>query len=96
MDCGFCVMDAVLNLASVGIFLSAVTKKRRYWPKYIDGEAIYQYFAGKTVGSVEALPGSVGGRSFRVFVMNQEDYVMKLMTTYGSCVEINDGWKRIM
>jgi hypothetical protein len=45
---------------------------------------------------VEALPGSVGGRPFRVFVMNEEYYVMKLMTMYGSCVEINDGWKRIM
>ncbi|KAI2496884.1 Transposase IS4 [Fragilaria crotonensis] len=92
MDSGFCVIDAILNLASVGIFSSAVIKKRRYWPKYIDGEAIDQYFVGKTVGSVEALPGSVGGKAFRLFAMKEEDYVMKLMTTYGSCIEINDGW----
>lgn len=92
MDSGFCVIDAILNLASVGIFSSAVIKKRRYWPKYIDGEAVDQYFVGKTVGSVEALPGSVGGKAFRLFAMKEEDYVVKLMTTYGSCIEINDGW----
>ena len=80
MDNGFCVIDAILNLASAGIFSSAVIKKRRYWSKYIGGEAIDQCFAGKTVGSVEALPGSVGRRAFRVFAMKEQDYVMKLMT----------------
>jgi hypothetical protein len=71
MDSCFCVIDAILNLASVGILSLAVIKKQQYWPKWIDGEAIDQYFAGKTVGSVDVLPESIGGWAFRVFAMKE-------------------------
>jgi hypothetical protein len=42
-------------------------------------------FDGKEVGVVESLPGTLGGKAFKVFAMNEEDYVMKILTTYGSC-----------
>jgi hypothetical protein len=32
MDIGFCVLKALIKLASVGVFASAVVKKHCYWP----------------------------------------------------------------
>jgi hypothetical protein len=41
MDSGFCVLQIlIIKLASVGAYSSAVIKKRRYWPKYIDNGEI--------------------------------------------------------
>ena len=40
MDSGFCVLQALIKLATFGLYWSAVMKKRQYWPKYIDGGAI--------------------------------------------------------
>ena len=40
MDSGFCILKALTKLASVGVYSSAVIKKRRYWPKYIRGDDI--------------------------------------------------------
>ena len=37
MDSGFCELQALIELLLVGVYSSAVIKKRRYWPKYIDG-----------------------------------------------------------
>ena len=94
MDSGFCVLRAIVDLKSAGIFSSAVIKKRRYWPKYVDGKSIDERFEGKPVGTVEDLPGSLDGAQhvFKIFAMKEEDYVMKLMTTYGSRIEVDDGW----
>ena len=78
-----------------GIFSSAVIKKkRRYWPKFVDGKSIDERLEGKPVGTVEDLPGSLDGAQhvFQIFAMKEEDYVMKLMTTYGSRIEVDDGW----
>ena len=45
------------------------------------------------VGTVATLPEKLDGAyGFKVFVMKkEEDYVMKLMTTCGSSVEVDDG-----
>ena len=58
MDSGFCVLKSLTALASVGVFASAVVKKRRFWPKYIDGDGIDKRFKGYDIGTVESLPGS--------------------------------------
>jgi hypothetical protein len=39
MDSGFCVLQALIGILLVGFYSFAVIKKRRYWAKYIDGEA---------------------------------------------------------
>ena len=33
LDSGFCVLKGLVELRKVGVFASAVTKKRRFWPK---------------------------------------------------------------
>ena len=59
MDSGFCVLQALIDLLLVGVYSSAVIKKRRYWPKHIDGKGIDQYFQTKEVGQCDFLPGSL-------------------------------------
>ena len=44
MDRGFCVLKALVELVKVGVFASAVIKKRQYWPKYIKGGEINDHF----------------------------------------------------
>jgi len=91
MDSGFCVLKALIDLSNAGVFSSAVIKKRQYWPKYIPGDDIDKHFDGKEVGVVESLPGTLAGKAFKVFAIKEEDYVMKIMTTYGSCREVEQG-----
>ena len=44
MDSVFCVLKALVALKQCGIYGLALIKKRRYWPKYIDGHDIDAYF----------------------------------------------------
>jgi hypothetical protein len=37
MNSEFCVLFALVKLASFGVYGSAVIKKRRFWPKYVQG-----------------------------------------------------------
>ena len=91
MDSGFCVLKALIELYNQGIFGSAVIKKRRFWPKYIDGDGIDKRFEDRNVGTVEDHPGMLGGVPFKVFVLKEEDYSMKLMATYGARTEVDGG-----
>ena len=66
-------------------------KKRRYWPKCIPGDDIDKHFDRKEVRVVESLPGTLGGKAFKVFAIKEEDNLMKIKTTYGSCREVEHG-----
>ena len=89
MDSGFCVLHALIELLLIGVYSSAVIKKRRYWPKYIDGEGIDQHFQTKEVGQCDYFPGTLSGRAFSIFCMKEENYTIKLMAMYGALVEID-------
>ena len=91
MDSGFCVLKALIKLASVGVFASAEIKKRRYWPKYIDGGAIDTHFEVNEIGTTDSLPRVLDGVPFRIYCMKEEDYVMKLMATSGALRPIEEG-----
>jgi hypothetical protein len=91
MDSGFCVLKALIELVAVGVYGSAVIKKRRFWPKYVDGDGIKAHFLDKAVGDVASLPGTLDGQNFSIFCMKEEDYTMMLMSTYGALREIADG-----
>ena len=84
LDSGFCVVKGIVALKKKGIFSAALIKKRKYWPKYIDGDRIKSHFDDKPVGSVDALEGNINGNFFHVFAMKEPDYVMMLMSTYGT------------
>ena len=90
-DSGFCVLKSLTALSTVGISSSAVIKKRRFWPKHVDGDGIDKRFEGRAVGTVESLPGHLDGVAFKIFAMKEGDYTMKRMSTYGATIEIDKG-----
>ena len=80
------------KLASIRVYGSAVIKKRRYWPKCIDGAGtIDTHFDFKEISTTDSLPGTMDGVSFKIHCMKDEDYVMKLIATYGALKPIDDG-----
>ena len=92
LDSGFCVLAAVIELMKFGVYASALIKKRRYWPKNIDGDGINKAMELKDIGSCARLPGELSGVKFDVFVQKEPEYTMMLMSTYG-CLKINDDQK---
>lgn len=85
LDNGFCVLLGITELRKKGIFATALVKKRRYyWPKHICGDEIVAHFQEKEVGAVDAWPGTLDGVPFHVVCMKETNYIMSLMTTYGT------------
>ena len=84
LDSGFCVLKAIIELRKKGIFASALIKKRQYWPKFICGDDIKAHFDGKEVGATDSWAGKLDDIPFHVYAMKEPDYVMSLMSTYGT------------
>ena len=78
------MVKGITELKQKGVYAASLIKKRRYWPRYIRGDDIRQHFDGKNVGDADAWPGTLDGQSFSVHSMKEPDYVMSLMTTYGT------------
>ena len=66
------------------LFASALVKKRQYWSKYVDGDTIKECFKNVSVGVTRRLLGELRGEKFDLFCLKEPDYVMILMSTYGS------------
>ena len=82
LDSGFCVLKAIIELRKVGVFASAVIKKRKYWPKGIPGDKIKEHFENCIVGDDDALAGRCDETDFYVFAMKDAGYVSMFMSTY--------------
>ena len=90
LDSGFCVLQGLIELAKKGVYASSVIKKRRYWPKYVDGESIKKHFEDKPLGSYDELPGRLDNVPFHIFAMKDVDWVMMMMSTYGMLTEVRE------
>ena len=84
IDSGLCVLKGIIELRKKGVFASALIKKRRYWPKYINGADIKSHFKNKNVGDANSWAGTLDNIPFHVYTMKEPDYVMSLMSTYGT------------
>ena len=84
LESGFCVLKGIVELKKRGVYASALIKKRKYWPKYIKGDAIRQHFDEKAVGDCDSWNGKMEEVPFHVYAMKEPDYVMSLMSTYGT------------
>ena len=84
MDSGFCVTKVLVDLQNEGVFGDALIKKRIYWPENIKVDAIDDQFSSKEVGNFDSDKQVEYGVAYHVFFMQELDYVMKLMTTYGT------------
>ena len=77
LDSGFCVLKGIAEIQKNGVYASALIKKRGYWPKYICGEDIKSHFTDAWAGKLDGVP-------FHIYTMKEPDYVMTLMSTYGT------------
>ena len=78
-----------------GVFAPALIKKRCYWPKYIPGDTIITHFGDKEIGASDALQGELDNVRFHVVGMKEPNYVVMIMTTYGTLAEFGDGKKAL-
>jgi hypothetical protein len=83
MDSAFCVVKAITELRMAGVFSSALIKKRRYWPHYVNGDGIKAHFNGKKPGDFDALKGTLDNVDYYIYGKKEPDYVLLFMTTYG-------------
>ena len=84
LDSEFCVLKGIVELRKRGICASALIKKRKYWPKYIKGDIIRQHFDDKAVSDCNSGKGNIEEVPFHVYAMKEPDYIMSLMSTYGT------------
>jgi hypothetical protein len=61
-------------------------KKRRFWPKHVDGNGIDKRIEGHAFGIAKSLPGHLDGVAFKIFALIEEDYTMKLMSAFGATI----------
>ena len=83
-DSGFCVLKAVAKCKEVGVYVSALIKKRRYWPKHVKGDEIKAHFEDKEVGYVDAIQCKMDGQDLYIMGCKVPDYVLMFMTAYGT------------
>ena len=95
LDSGFCVLQGIAQLRKKGVFAAALIKKRKYWPKYIDGDRIKAHFKDKEVGTVDAMKGSLDGVNVQVHCFKEPEYVMMLMSSYGTLERVGEDKKRV-
>ena len=84
LDSGFCVLKALVELMKKGVFAHALIKKRHYWPRHVPGDDIIVHFTNEEVGKADAIKGVLDDIPFYLFVMKEPDYVMQIMSTYGT------------
>ena len=67
-----------------GVFGLALIKKWSYCPKGVPSEKIIWHIQNKEAGDVDAVKGSIIGKSYHIMAIKETDYVMLMMTTYGT------------
>ena len=89
LDSGFCILKGIIELRKKGVFASALIKKRRYWPRFIHGDEIKDHFSNKQVGDMDSWAGRMDDIPFHVYAMKELDYLMSLMSSYGTNDRLN-------
>jgi Transposase IS4 len=84
LDSGFCVLKGLIELRRRGVFAAAMIKKRRYWPRHVDGTMIQSYFEDKEVGHADSFGGELDNIPYHIYCMKDDGYVVMLMSTYGT------------
>ena len=92
LDSGFCVLKAIIELKKKGVFARALIKKTLYIP----GDSIITHFQDKEIGASDALQGELDNVKFHIVGMKKPDYVMMIMTTYGTLGEVGEEKRHYM
>lgn len=67
LDSGFCVLQALIALRTLGVFVGALVKKRRYLPWFIADDPIDAHMSTKNVGETAAVEGSLNNTHCNVW-----------------------------
>jgi hypothetical protein len=89
LDSGFCILKGIIELKKLGVYASALIKKRRYWPRDVPGDAMDNRLRNKGLGSTDAIYGKSEDVDYHFFMEKDKDYTIKLMSTYSS-LNVND------
>ena len=73
-----------------GVLGSTLIKKQHYWPKGVPAEEILRHMQNKEVGDVGAFQGSITGKRYHIMAIKDTDYVMLMMTTYGTLEHLEE------
>ena len=92
LDSRLCVLKAIISLKKHGVYELEFILKRRYWPKFINCEAIRLYSTEKEVTTQAHLYGKIGGIGFAIFAMRETEYKIMLMSRYEKLV-LSEGKK---
>ena len=95
LDSSFCVLQGIAEMRSKGVFAAALIKKRKNWPKYIDGDGIKEHFKDKEVSTVDAMKGCLNGVKVEVHWLKDSEYEMMLMSSYGTLERVGGEKKRV-
>ncbi len=84
LDSGFCVLSAIILLATMGIYAAAQIKKRRYWPAGVPGEEIKRKMKDEPDGTLNCVRGEINEVKYSIFAAKEPTYTSMMMSTYGS------------
>ena len=72
-----------------GVYVEALIKKWRYWPKGVPGDLIDTHFEDKESGDVEMIQARTEDNKLsKIFCMKQPYYVMKMMAGWMTLDEL--------
>ena len=75
---------ALVELKKKGVFAHVFIKKCHYWPRHVPGDDIIMHFTNEEVGKVDAIKGVLDDVPFCLFAMKEPDYMMQIMSMYGT------------
>ena len=88
-DSGFCVLQGLVVLKKVGVFAHALIKKQQY---------LFQVNKLSNTLPISplvlhAIKGELGRVPFHIYGMKEPDYVIQIMSMYGTMLELGEGKK---
>ena len=89
-DSGFCVLQGLVELKKVGVLAHALIKKQQY---------LFQVNKLSNTLPISplvlhAIKGELGRVPFHIYGMKEPDYVMQIMSMYGTMLELGEDKKR--
>ena len=86
LDSGFYVLEGIIAIKTVEVYVGALIKKQRYWPKYVPGQRIEEHFQTKDVDDTDSLHGKMNGIPYDIVCMKEPNYIMNIVSTYGGLI----------
>ena len=81
-DSNLCVTEVFSSMFEKSVLGLALIKKWCYWPKGVPEEDIIWHIQNKEVEDVDAVQGSIIGKSYHIMTIKETEYVILIMKTY--------------